>query len=66
MKYSKVKDNINYSKSISDGVIINNNATEYHNARIRAGLLKANASRLINMENDIQELRTIIKGLTNA
>ncbi len=64
--FERVEDNLDYKKDTATGVIVNDNSSEYHNARIRAGKAKESESRLSTMEDNITTIMKLIRNMSDG
>ena len=73
MNYTNVKGHTDYVRDNSTGAIVNNNSSEYDNYLKRRAQRQQGEDRIDNMENDlkslkddINEIKTLLKALSNG
>ena len=73
MKYTNVKGHTDYVRDNSTGAIVNNNSSEYDNYLKRRAQRQQGQDRIDNMEDDlkslkddINEIKTLLKALSNG
>ena len=73
MNYTNVKGHTDYVRDNSTGAIVNNNSSEYDNYLKRRAKRQQGEDRIDNMEDDlkslkddINEIKTLLKALSNG
>ena len=73
MKYTNVKGHTDFVRDSSTGAIVNNNSSEYSNYLQRRAKRQEGQDRIDNMEDDlkslkddINEIKTLLKALSNG
>mgnify|MGYP001437642804 FL=1 len=73
MKYTNVKGHTDFLRDNNTGAIVNNNSSEYSNYLQRRAKRQEGQDRIDNMENDlkslkddINEIKTLLKALSNG
>ena len=73
MNYTNVKGHTDYVRDNSTGAIVNNNSSEYDNYLKRRAQRQQGEDRIDNMEDDlkslkddINEIKTLLKALSNG
>ena len=73
MNYTNVKGHTDFVRDNSTGAIVNNNSSEYTNYLQRRAKRKQGEDRIDNMEDDlkslkddINEIKTLLKALSNG
>jgi hypothetical protein len=62
-KEAQIENNPNLIKNLDTGAVINTNSSELYSRRAQIGILQAKEEELINMKNDIEELKQLVKKL---
>ena len=73
MKYTNVKGHTDFVRDNGTGAIVNNNSSEYDNYLKRRAKRQQGEDRIDNMEDDlkslkddINEIKTLLKALSNG
>lgn len=66
MSKHRVEENLDYKKDTATGSVVNDNASAYHNARMRAGKSQIQEQRLSQIETDLETITKLLRKLTNG
>lgn len=66
MSKHRVEDNLDYKKDTATGSVVNDNASAYHNARMRAGKTQIQEQRMKKIETDLETLTNLLRKLTDG
>ena len=65
-KVAKVKDLPGFEKDMNTNVVINNNSDAFKSRRAQKAALQEKEQELLQMKNDIEELKKLVKGLSKG
>ena len=65
-KVAKVKDLPGFEKDMDTNVVINTNSDAFKSRRAQKATLLEKEQELLQMKNDIEELKKLVKGLSKG
>ncbi len=65
-KVAKVKDLPGFEKDMNTNVVINTNSDAFKSRRAQKAALQEKEQELLQMKNDIEELKKLVKGLSKG
>jgi|TARA_B100001939_G_scaffold109914_1_gene94969 hypothetical protein len=65
-KVAKVKDLPGFEKDMDTNVVINTNSDAFKSRRAQKAALQEKEQELLQMKNDIEELKKLVKGLSKG
>tara|TARA_B100002019_G_scaffold279454_1_gene281339 strand:- start:174 stop:383 length:210 start_codon:yes stop_codon:yes gene_type:complete len=65
-KVAKVKDLPGFEKDMDTNVVINTNSDAFKSRRAQKAALLEKEQELLQMKNDIEELKKLVKGLSKG
>lgn len=65
-KVAKVKDLPGFEKDMDTNVVINTNSDAFKSRRAQKAAMQEKEQELLQMKNDIEELKKLVKGLSKG